>query len=219
MSFELSSIQEQNMTTRDSNSTQSDMLGLIMKFDTLPEIIVRSYARQLVDALECLHDQRIAHGDLNLESVLLDDNLCLRLSDVRASSGLAEGVCEREHDAFSADIFSLGVTIFELYCGHSPFEKNSLEDPIYSLIAEGVWEEFWAVHEEICSYKGVILHTHIKEFLQSLLHPERPSIKEIKNFTWMKKTCIELLKVESWLVEIAKKRNIELSFPSPVSSA
>ena len=211
MSFELSSIQEQNMTTRDSNTTQVDMFSLIMKFDMLPEIIVRSYARQLIDALESLHDQRVAHGDLNLESILLDENLCLRLSDVRALA------CEREHDA--ADIFSLGVTIFELYCGHSPFETASPEDPIYSLVAEGAWEDFWAIHEEICSYKGVILHTHIKEFLQSLLCPERPSIKEIKNLAWMKKTCLEPLKVRSWIMEIAKKRKIELSFPSPVSSA
>jgi len=209
-------------------AAQGDLLTLMMKLGTLPEIVVRSYSIQLVNALEYLHNQRIAHRDLKLDNLLLDESFCLKLADFGASHLLSEGAlvsnevgterylapeitAEGEYDAFSADIFALGVTIFELFCGHSPFQRASLEDESYCLVMENKWEEFWALHEEICSYNRVVLYTHIKELLQSLMCPdpkERPKVHEIRNFTWMKKMSLDRFKVESWIMEIAKKRKI-----------
>jgi serine/threonine protein kinase len=208
-------------------AAHGDLLTLMMKFGTLPELLVRSYANQLVDALEYLHNQRIAHRDLKLENLLLDERFCLKLADFGASKVLSDGnlvtgevgteryyapeiTAEGEYDAFSADVFALGVTIFELFCGHSPFQSASAEDETYSLIIENKWEEFWALHEEICSYR-VVLDSHIKELLQSLICADaqaRPKIHEIKNSAWMKKISLDRFKIESWIIEIAKKKKI-----------
>ena len=46
-----------------------------------------------------------------------------------------------------ADLFSLGVIIFNLVTGCMPFEEARLEDPTYKYICNYIQSKFWSRHE------------------------------------------------------------------------
>ena len=207
---------------------KGDILDLIQNIHVLPEIVSRSYVHQLVDALEYLHAQRIAHRDLKLESLLLDEHFCLKLANFEASEIIPEGklstgkigthsryfapeiLLNSEYDAFSADMFALGVIIFELTSGVSPFNQVSVdEDEFYAFIQEERWDEFWAAHEEIYPTNPILRNPFLKELIERLLCPNperRATISDVRGSKWMKLAKVDKLRVESWIVEIAKKQ-------------
>ncbi len=41
----------------------------------------RFFALQMLDSMEYMHSNRVAHRDLKLENILIDDNLQLKLAD------------------------------------------------------------------------------------------------------------------------------------------
>ena len=209
-------------------AAKGDLLNLIENLHMLPEIVSRSYVHQLVDALEYLHAQRIAHRDLKLESLLLDEHFCLKLANFEASEIIPEGklstgkigthpryfapeiLLNSEYDAFSADMFALGVIIFELTSGISPFNKSSVdEDEFYAFIQEERWDEFWTAHEEIYPTNPILGNPSLKELIERLLCPNperRATLSDVRDSKWMKLTKLDKLRVESWIVEIAKKQ-------------
>lgn len=49
--------------------------------DSFNTIIARTYFHQLVEVMDFLHSQEIAHLDVKLDNLLLGDDLMLRLTD------------------------------------------------------------------------------------------------------------------------------------------
>jgi serine/threonine protein kinase len=103
----------------------------------LPEHEVRRLVRQLVGALSYLHRRAIAHRDIKLENVLLDERCNLRLIDfgfailsrgkLRVPCGspaytAPEILLAHEYDGQLADVWSLGVLIFVMLAGRFPFQ-------------------------------------------------------------------------------------------------
>lgn len=107
------------------------------------ESAARPLMQKVLQAVQTIHAQGVAHGDLSLENVLLlnaeeeaADPLAaeIRIIDFGASTGpRATGVrgkpsyqapevhSDEEYDAFAADTFSLGVMIFTLAVGNYPW--------------------------------------------------------------------------------------------------
>eukprot|EP01095_Lingulamoeba_sp_RSL-Kostka_P010906 TRINITY_DN400_c0_g3_i1.p1 TRINITY_DN400_c0_g3~~TRINITY_DN400_c0_g3_i1.p1 ORF type:complete len:513 (+),score=225.01 TRINITY_DN400_c0_g3_i1:218-1756(+) len=97
------------------------------------------YSAEIISALEFMHNNKVAHRDIKPENMLLGDNMHLKIIDfgtakeiggreARSKSfvGTAEYVCPELLDAkeagLSADLWSLGCTIYQLLAGRPPFK-------------------------------------------------------------------------------------------------
>ncbi|MEU8631356.1 protein kinase [Amycolatopsis sp. NPDC048633] len=104
----------------------------------LPKEIAR-IAAGVAAALHAVHEVGVVHGDVRPESVLMDDSGAVRvpkLTDVgvfrvvpripqtsmrTASKYLAPEIVTGGEPTASADLYALGVMVYELYCGVAPF--------------------------------------------------------------------------------------------------
>ena len=50
------------------------------------------------------------------------------------------------YDPIKVDVFTMGEVLFLLAFGQRPFEFATYDDPYYSLIIEGEYNEFFSVH-------------------------------------------------------------------------
>lgn len=132
-------------------ATGGDMLQYVRTRGRLAEGEARMYVRQLLDALEYVHQNNIVHRDLKPENVLLDDRHHVKLTDF--------GFCHTDHrkymntfcgshdyappemflgDEYSGiavDIWSLGVLIYFLITGRLPFDHGQMSMRLSMLIA------------------------------------------------------------------------------------
>ena len=120
--------------------------SVLARRHTLPEPEVRRIAAQIADALEyAWRTARIAHGDLKPANIMIrrsDGSVCIfdlglqaarQENNIRAAMGTPlYAAPELINDAFGgndfrADIYSLGIMLYELTTGHAPFEGTPEE--------------------------------------------------------------------------------------------
>lgn len=126
---------------------QGELFEILEDDKNLPENEVRKIAQQLVQSLHYLHSNRIIHRDMKPQNILITANGTVKLCDfgfARAMSSntivltsikgtplyMAPELVQELPYNHTADLWSLGVIIYELYVGQPPFYTNS----IYTLI-------------------------------------------------------------------------------------
>ena len=115
----------------------------------------RAIFTQMLSAVRYLHSQGIIHNDIKLENFLVFDNNLVHPKVALADFGTAHfatdrnhfagtveyaspELCRGEHSTTKTDIWSLGVSLFALLCGHRPFDGKSRHGTLRRVIAGNV---------------------------------------------------------------------------------
>ena len=62
-------------------ANNGNMTGLIKKLGYLPEILARTYFRQIIKGIEACHKSFVIHRDIKCDNILLDTNYSVKISD------------------------------------------------------------------------------------------------------------------------------------------
>ncbi|CAN6457993.1 unnamed protein product [Victoria cruziana] len=126
---------------------QGELFEILEDDKCLPEKQVQAIAKQLVRALHYLHSNRIIHRDMKPQNILIGAGSIVKLCDfgfaramslntvvLRSIKGtplyMAPELVREQPYNHTADLWSLGVILYELYVGQPPFYTNS----VYALI-------------------------------------------------------------------------------------
>ena len=137
--------------SRDDNEAITSLNYIIMEYiphtlfdfclcmGSMGEDAGRYFFNQLIDVVDYIHKQGVAHRDIKLENIGIDNELKIKLLDFGLASqrnidNLTDSVGSRQymapevhqneaHSGEIADFFSVGVILFQIVTGHSPFES------------------------------------------------------------------------------------------------
>ncbi|XP_070683250.1 serine/threonine-protein kinase TIO-like isoform X10 [Malus domestica] len=126
---------------------EGELFEILEDDKCLPEEQVQAIAKQLVRALHYLHSNRIIHRDMKPQNILIGAGSIVKLCDfgfaramstntvvLRSIKGtplyMAPELVREQPYNHTADLWSLGVILYELFVGQPPFYTNS----VYALI-------------------------------------------------------------------------------------
>jgi serine/threonine protein kinase len=124
-----------------------DLMHLMQKNGILCEDYARFYAAEISLAIRFLHENGVIYRDLKLDNVLLaqdghikltDYGMCKQNSkeDENASTFcgtpnyMAPEIVNNEKYSYSVDWWALGVLLYEMMTGHSPFRPDDISEDI-----------------------------------------------------------------------------------------
>lgn len=171
------------------------------------ESVAKEFFKQLIDAISHLHSKNIAHRDIKLENILLDERLNIKLADLGYSSyfnpkklykhpvGTSSYFAPEIHAniAFSverADLFAAAIVLFTLVAGHMPFGNATKDDQMYNLIFQGQQSNFWRFHSKMMKKKddNFKFSQEFMDLIDKMLEvnpKSRLTLEEIKAHPWM----------------------------------
>lgn len=174
----------------------------VKRSGSFEENLARFYAIQLVNALAHLHYKGFAHMDIKLENILLDEKYNAKIADfgtcVRTENGMTNRKCgtkqymapeilekdtSQSFDAFKADAYSLGVTIYYMLTGEFPQQNESTS--LTSTSSNNSTVSSANLDEK---YLFSHISEECKDFLTNLLSKDsskRASIFEILEHPWI----------------------------------
>eukprot|EP00826_Nyctotherus_ovalis_P054294 TRINITY_DN7100_c0_g5_i2.p1 TRINITY_DN7100_c0_g5~~TRINITY_DN7100_c0_g5_i2.p1 ORF type:complete len:471 (+),score=94.64 TRINITY_DN7100_c0_g5_i2:249-1661(+) len=168
-----------------------ELFDYIVEKSFLEEAEARTFFRQIVSGIEYLHQLRISHRDLKPENMLLDSDKSIKIVDFGLSNCYKDGellqtacgspcyaapemIEGKEYSGAAVDVWSAGIVLFAMLCGHLPFEdKNTAK--LYKKIVNGVF----TVPDHVSS--------SARDLLVGILKTEpslRYSVDDVKRHCW-----------------------------------
>ncbi|EFJ49188.1 hypothetical protein VOLCADRAFT_43050, partial [Volvox carteri f. nagariensis] len=160
----------------------------------IPEATAVKYFRDVVKGLEYLHFNRIVHGDLKPDNLLMSSSGKVKISDfgsarfceksdmIFATAGtpsfMAPEMCQgKQFNGFPGDIWALGICLFMFVFGKPPFTGTTTYQ-IYEAIQRG----------ELQFPPEIPASTELRDLLTRLLQKDpaqRISLEEIPAHPWV----------------------------------
>jgi serine/threonine protein kinase len=172
-----------------------ELFNYIMRNGHVQEPEARRLFQQIIAAVEHCHVNQVAHRDLKPENILLDSARNVKLSDFGVSCIVEDGkllttkcgsllyaapeVFQKncQYEGPEVDIWSCGVTLFVLLCGHLPFPADSIRD-LHDMMREGDFAVPPHVSEEAIDLMKRMLKVEPKS---------RISLSGVKEHAWFKR--------------------------------
>lgn len=99
----------------------------------------------ITKGLHFLHQHSLIHGDLRSENIILDESWTAKITNIgnpnRSSWSSPELILRKERPSTRSDIFSYGMTLWEISSRKIPFADYMQEEDVLQLIASGKTEE------------------------------------------------------------------------------
>ena len=201
----------------------------LLKRKVLSETILCYFTQQILEALEYIHKCKIIHNDIKQGNIVVDANLDIKITDFSVSCtyanfepddcvefpfmGTSKYICPEilghvkmaVKEACKIDLYSLGVTLYELAFGKYPYKLNEVENKKYDDILNNIKKE------KLEFPKDKKISTLFKDFLSHLLDKDyhtRYDIQQAMNHPWIKGAKIikdekeNIYYLESFLINI-----------------
>ena len=179
---------------------------VLLKRKVLPETILCYFAFQILEALEYIHKCKIIHNDIKQGNIVVDANLDIKLTDFSVSCtyanfdpddlvefpfmGTSKYICPEilghvqmaVKEACKIDLYSLGVTLYELAFGKYPYNLNEIENKDYNKILNNIKTE------KLEFPKDKKISGLCKDFLRGLLekdYKQRFNIQQALKHPWI----------------------------------
>jgi serine/threonine protein kinase len=179
---------------------------VLLKRKVLSETILNYFTKQILDSLEYIHRCKIIHLDIKQGNILVDSNLNIKLTDFSVSCSYSEfhpedvikfpyvgtskymspeiiGRTEMEiKDAEKVDLYSLGVTLYNLAFGEYPYDLSEVGSKDYDTILENIKSK------TLDFPKDRKISNLFKDFLRGLLekdYTKRFNIRKALNHPWI----------------------------------
>lgn len=180
------------------------VLDLVMKGVVTSEVLIRTYFHQLVQGIEYLHSQRLAHLDIKLENLVLGSDYKLKIIDFDQVQSIGDKkmkyrgtpsyrppeVLDQKCDNLGAvDIYSAGIVLFAMIAREFPFKElaneNGFSLKCYSMFVKEN-KKFWEMKANRVQDKAVF-NDDLTNLLNGMLEynvDKRFKLQDIKNSKW-----------------------------------
>jgi serine/threonine protein kinase len=183
---------------------KGNLFDILSRKGGLPSPVARTLFLQLLSGLSACHQAGVAHRDLKLENILIDEDYRLKIADfgmaefkqreswdmggVVGTSGYMapEIILGQRYRGDKVDIFAAGIILFALYTGTAPFRTAEESDTHYRLMRKRD-RRFWDVHLDYGRVRR--FEMDFRDLIESLCAfdaMDRPSVEEVKQHPWIK---------------------------------
>ncbi|CAD8069610.1 unnamed protein product [Paramecium primaurelia] len=177
---------------------QTHDLFEVVKSQNLNTQIIKEICKTLIKIINYVHQNQVVHRDIKLENILIDKEGGLVLCDFGFAELLSNCTAKRTvgtlnymppelhqetllggHNSenintqvlIKSDVFSLGVTLFQLILGFLPFKstKPSANCKLWKLIQQKKWQQYWTLVQKLSKQQIDII---TQDFLEQFLQPD-----------------------------------------------
>ncbi|KAJ5319850.1 hypothetical protein PENANT_c026G04088 [Penicillium antarcticum] len=171
-----------------------ELFSLLRKSQRFPNPVAKFYAAEVTLALEYLHAHQIIYRDLKPENLLLDRHGHLKITDFGFAKDvpditwtlcgtpdyLAPEVVSSKGYNKSVDWWSLGILIFEMLCGFTPFWDSGSPVKIYENILRGKVKYPPYLHNDAVDLLSQLITSDLTKRLGNL----HGGPDDVKNHAW-----------------------------------
>lgn len=193
-----------------------ELFSLLRKSQRFPNPVAKFYAAEVTLALDYLHSHNIIYRDLKPENLLLDRHGHLKITDFGFAKEvpditwtlcgtpdyLAPEVVSSKGYNKSVDWWSLGILIFEMLCGFTPFWDSGSPLKIYENILRGRVKYPPYVHPDAQDLLGKLITHDLTKRLGNL----HGGSKDVMTHPWFAEVTWERL----------AKKDIDAPYVPPV---
>ncbi|XP_053553269.1 protein kinase C eta type [Bombina bombina] len=148
-----------------------DLMFHIQKSRRFEEARACFYSAEITSALMFLHDNGVIYRDLKLDNVLLDHEGHCKLADFgMCKEGIREGcttstfcgtpdyiapeILQEMQYGPLVDWWAMGVLLYEMLCGHAPFEAENEDDLFEAILNDEVAYPSWLQQDAVAILQG-----------------------------------------------------------------